>query len=89
MPLARPTAAAAPRRSTRLAKKALHRTPTVAAAQNLLMKKLRLVTDTEIATEDFEAYIRIFKEWLAQEQCKLIVELFMQQEAAMELPKDD
>jgi hypothetical protein len=70
-------------------KKAIHRTPTVAATQNLPMKKLGLVANAEIATEDFEAYIRVFKECLTTEQCKLITEMFMQQEAAAKLSKDD
>jgi hypothetical protein len=53
------------------------------------MKKLGLVVGVEITTEDFEAYIRVFREGPMLEQCKLTVELFLQQEEVAGLPEDD
>jgi hypothetical protein len=41
----------APRHSTRLVKKALHRNPTVATTQNVLIKKLDLSGQAELRQE--------------------------------------
>jgi hypothetical protein len=52
--------AIAPQRSARLAKKALGRTPAVAATQNLLMKKLGLAKGPQHEMTDFDRYIQLF-----------------------------
>jgi hypothetical protein len=65
-----------PRRSSRLAKKASNRVPAVAAAQNLLMRKLGLSTGVHVESEDFDRYLRAFKDGLTEEQVNLIRELF-------------
>jgi hypothetical protein len=71
------TPTAAPRRSSRLAKKASSRTPAVAAAQNVLMKKLGIMAGLSLEMEDFEEYLHIFKEGLTGAQIKMIGDLFM------------
>jgi hypothetical protein len=70
-------------------RKVIHHTLAVVTVQNLLMKKLGLVVGVEITTEDFEAYIRVFREGLMLEQCKLTMELFLQQEEVTGLLEDD
>jgi hypothetical protein len=49
-------------------KKAMHNTLTIAAAQNVLIKKMGLSGPTELKTEDFECYIHVFQEGLSEEQ---------------------
>jgi hypothetical protein len=51
------------------------------------MRKLGLVAGTKIATGDFKAYIRTFKEGLSDNQSRLIAGLFMQQEGVQ--PSED
>jgi hypothetical protein len=70
-------AIAPPRCSKRLAKKAVHRTPVVAAVQNLLMRKLGLLPHEEMRTEDFDKYMQLFFGGLSKEQTRIICELFM------------
>jgi hypothetical protein len=53
-----------PRHSSRLAKKAMHRTPTVVAAQNVLMRKLG-ISGEELEPSDFEKYLQMFREGLS------------------------
>jgi hypothetical protein len=65
-----------PRRSRRLAAKAKSRLPAVVADQNLLMRKLGLVTDTHVETADFARYIDLFLNGLTEDQVELIRELF-------------
>ncbi|OEL37854.1 hypothetical protein BAE44_0001127 [Dichanthelium oligosanthes] len=80
-PLRRPRHRAAllapPHRSSRLAKKAVCRTPSLIAAQNLLMRKLGLSGDSQLESGDFDRYIQMFKNGLTEEQTKLISELFV------------
>lgn len=64
------------RHSTRLARKARSRTPTVVAAQNVLLKKLNITTDGPPVAVDIEAYINEFQQGLTVEQSRLIMELF-------------
>jgi hypothetical protein len=68
--------AIAPQRSARLAKKALGRTPAVAATQNLLMKKLGLAKGPQHEMTDFDRYIQLFADGLSVPQVQLIRELF-------------
>jgi hypothetical protein len=56
-----------PRGSSRLAKKARRRVPIVATVQNLLMWKLRLSTSAHVESNDFDCYLRAFKECLMEE----------------------
>jgi hypothetical protein len=56
-----------PRRSSRLAKKACHRTPAVAQAQNVLMRKLGFAQAPHLETDDFEKYLRLSNEGLTEE----------------------
>jgi hypothetical protein len=56
-----------PRRSSRLAKKACGHTPAIAAAQNILMKKLGIVGAQQQESSEFEQYLKIFKEVLTAE----------------------
>jgi hypothetical protein len=46
------------------------------ADQNLLMRKLGLVTDTHVETADFARYIDLFLNGLTEDQVELIRELF-------------
>jgi hypothetical protein len=46
----------------------MHNTLTIAAAQNVLIKKMGLSGPTELKTEDFECYIHVFQEGLSEEQ---------------------
>jgi hypothetical protein len=66
-----------PHHSTRLAKKAGRRMPAVAAAQNVIMWKLGLASNEHIETEDFSAYINLFRDGLSEDQARMIDELFM------------
>jgi hypothetical protein len=50
--------------------------PAVAAAQNVLMRKLGLVTGEHVESEDFDRYLNMFKGGLTEEQVNLIRELF-------------
>jgi hypothetical protein len=59
---------AAPRRSARLAKKSLRCTPTVVAAQNVLLKKLGLLVNQEITSDNLDHYIQMFEDGLSEEQ---------------------
>jgi hypothetical protein len=79
----------APLRSTRLVKKALHRTPTVATTQNMLIKKLDLFDQAELKIGDFESYILAFQEGLLEDRVRLINELFVANVLATELQEDD
>lgn len=65
-----------PRRSIRLAKKSKNRTLALAAAQNVLMRKLGLTTEGPPENEDFCKYIQVFREGLTEQQVQLIQELF-------------
>jgi hypothetical protein len=67
---------AVPRRSARLAKKAIQCTPVLAAVQNLLMHKLGLSTSQRLQTADFDKYLKLFEEGLSLEQVQMIHELF-------------
>jgi hypothetical protein len=73
----RQTSIAPPRRSVRLAKKASHRVPTVAVAQNILMKRLGLVAEQHVESDDFNTYINLFRDGLSEEQARIIDDLFM------------
>jgi hypothetical protein len=70
-------ATATPRHSKWLTKKAVHRTPAVAAAHNLLICKLDLLPREEMRAEDFDKYTQLFFNGLSEEQAKIISELFM------------
>jgi hypothetical protein len=76
-PQPRPCLMKAPRRSTRLAKKARQRPPAVVAAQNVLMKKLSLVTKSHIESDNFDRYIKLFNESIIEDQARKIEELLM------------
>jgi hypothetical protein len=67
-----------------LARKACRHTPIVAAAQNILMKKLCIIGAQQLATEDFKKYLKIFKEGLSVEQVKMIQDLFGEHEPHVE-----
>lgn len=69
---------ATPRRSTRLAKKTMRRTPTVVAAQNVLLRKLGLAADAPSDSEDYMEYVRMFADGLTPDQARMIDELFAQ-----------
>jgi hypothetical protein len=60
-----------------LAKKASHRVPTVAVAQNILMKRLGLVAEQHVESDDFNTYINLFRDGLSEEQARIIDDLFM------------
>jgi hypothetical protein len=64
-----------PRRSDWLVKKALRRAPSVAAAQNVLMRKLGLVSSDHVESADFDCYLSSFNEGLSENQALLIQEL--------------
>jgi hypothetical protein len=49
-------------------KKAMGRTPTVAAAHNILMKKLGLAQGPQLQSTDFEQYLQLFAEGLSESQ---------------------
>jgi hypothetical protein len=68
---------ASPHRYKRLAKQAVHQTPVIAVAQNLLMRKLGLLPKKEMGPEDFDKYTQLFLDGLTEEQTKIINELFM------------
>jgi hypothetical protein len=70
------TTSEVPRHCSHLAKKASSRVPVVAAAQNILMRKLGLATGTHVESEDFNRYLKAFKDGLTEEHVKLIRELF-------------
>jgi hypothetical protein len=55
----------------------------VAAAQNVLMKKLGISKEPQLETVDFERYITIFEKVLIDEQIKLIRDLFMESDASL------
>jgi hypothetical protein len=61
-----PALASLPCHITRLVKKAFHRAPAVAAAQNLLMKKLGLSWEGPLVATDFERYVHMFNEGLSE-----------------------
>jgi hypothetical protein len=65
-----------PRRSSRLAKKALQHTPVVAIVQNVLMHKMGVSTGQQLESADFDKYLKLFEEGLSLEQVKMIRELF-------------
>jgi hypothetical protein len=68
---------APPRHSKRLATKAVHRTPAVVAAHNLLMHKPGLLPWEEMRMEDIDKYTQLFFDGLSEEQVRIIGELFM------------
>jgi hypothetical protein len=72
-----------PRCSARVAKIAHSRTPAVAAAQNVLMKKLGISSEPQLDAADFERYISIFENGLTDEQIMLIRELFQADDAPL------
>jgi hypothetical protein len=58
-----------PRQSAHLVKKVVNRTPVVAAAKNLLMRKLGLLqARNEIDLVEFDLYIKLFAEGLSESQ---------------------
>jgi hypothetical protein len=61
-----------PRCSSRLAKKSKSRLLAVAAAQNVLIKKM----GEHVEADDFERYIIAFKEGLTDAQVQMIHKLF-------------
>lgn len=65
-----------PRRSSRLAKKSLGRTPAVQAAQNVLLKKLGITDGAPPVAQDLEAYVQMFQQGLSEEHTRLIADLF-------------
>jgi hypothetical protein len=77
--------AVVPRRSSYLAKKVDHRTLAVAAAQNLLMRKLKLLSSFEVAADDLDRYAKLFEEGLSEDQVRMIQDLFMSHVAALEV----
>jgi hypothetical protein len=54
----------------------MHHTLAVAAAQNVLMKKLGISSEGQLQSSDFERYLQLFKEGLTKRQVRLILELF-------------
>jgi hypothetical protein len=66
-----------PHRSVRLAKKTERRIPMIATAQNALMKKLGLITGEHVESDEFNQYIKQFRDGLSEDQEKMIDELFM------------
>jgi hypothetical protein len=58
-------------------KKAAHRTPVIVAAQNLLMRKLGLLSTAEVVPDDLERYSKLFAKGLSEEQVLMIQDLFM------------
>jgi hypothetical protein len=50
--------------------------PAVVAVQNVLMRKLGLVTGEHVESEDFDRYLKTFKDGMTEEQVNLIRELF-------------
>jgi hypothetical protein len=48
----------------------------VAAAQNVLMRKLGIAKDQHIESDDFEAYLKLFMDGLSEEHVWMIKELF-------------
>jgi hypothetical protein len=77
--------AVVPRRSSYLVKKVDHRTLAVAAAQNLLMRKLKLLSSFEVAADDLDRYAKLFEEGLSEDQVQMIQDLFMSHVAAPEV----
>jgi hypothetical protein len=69
-----------PRWSTRLAKKACGHTSAIAAAQNIIMKKLGISTMQQLDAADFECCIKLFKVGLIEEQTRMIHDLFKVQD---------
>jgi hypothetical protein len=58
-----------PRQSAHLVKKVVNRTPVIAAAKNLLMRKLGLLqARNEIDLVEFDLYIKLFAEGLSESQ---------------------
>jgi hypothetical protein len=55
----------------------VHRTPTVANAQNLLMKKLRWVCEPQLSSDDFDCHLKLFEDDLMVEQARAIRDLMM------------
>jgi hypothetical protein len=51
--------------------------PAVAAAQNIIMRKLGLASSEHIETEDFSAYVNLFHDGFYEDQARMIDELFM------------
>lgn len=71
------TPALPPRCSARLAKKAHNRTPTLLAAQNVLLKKLNITKDAPSEPADIQSYIDTFNRGLTVDEARLIAELFI------------
>jgi hypothetical protein len=55
----------------------------VAAAQNVLMKKLGISSEPQLDAADFERYISIFENGFTDEQIMLIRELFQADDAPL------
>jgi hypothetical protein len=68
---------APPRRSARLVKKTGRRVPAVAAAQNVLMKRLGMVAGEHVESEEFSRYNNLFCDGLSEDQAPMIDELVM------------
>jgi predicted metal-dependent TIM-barrel fold hydrolase len=69
--------AVVPHHSAHLAKKVVHMTPAVAAAQNLLRKKLGMAREPQLSSEDFDRYLEQFEDGLTVKQVKAIGDLVM------------
>jgi hypothetical protein len=65
-----------PLHSSQLAKKARNRAPAVAAAQNVLMRKLCISTEPQLKAANFEKFINLFNDSLSKAQVWLIQDLF-------------
>jgi hypothetical protein len=68
---------APPRRSAHLVKKTGRRVPAVAAAQNVLMKRLGMVAGEHVESEEFSRYNNLFCDGLSEDQAPMIDELVM------------
>jgi hypothetical protein len=69
--------ASVPHRSSCLANKAHNRLSVDVVVQNILMRKVGLVTQTHVEMTDFDQYLNLLKEGLSEEHEKMIYELFM------------
>jgi hypothetical protein len=71
----KPSPSSASRCKVRMTKKACNHTPTIVAAQNVLICKLGLASRPRMDTTVFEKYISLFQECLSEEQVKMVAEL--------------
>jgi hypothetical protein len=68
--------ASVPHQSSCLANKAHNRLSVDVVVQNILMRKVGLVTQTHVEMTDFDRYLNLLK-GLSEEHEKMIYELFM------------